>query len=86
MNQPITLADVVTNSELARRPFRAPDYQAESEALNMLAQTMAHSPENVLQKLVQVAQQLCRADSAGISLLETHDGEQVFRWEAWQAF
>jgi signal transduction histidine kinase len=82
MDQPFTLADVVTNSELARRPFRAPDYQAESEALTMLAQTMAHSPEDVLQKLVEVAQQLCRADTAGISLLETRNGEQVFRWEA----
>jgi signal transduction histidine kinase len=82
VDQPFTLADVVTNSELARRPFRAPDYQAESEALNMLAQTMAHSPEDVLQKLVKVAQQLCRADTAGISLLETHNGEQMFRWEA----
>src|SRR3954452_21484562 len=82
MDHPFTLADVVTNSELARRTFRAPDYQAESEALTILAQTMAHSPEDVLQKLVEVAQELCRADTAGISLLETHNGEQVFRWEA----
>ena len=82
MDQPFTLADVVTSAELARRSLRAPDYQAESEALNVLAQTMAHCPENVLQKLVEVARQLCHADSAGISLLETHNGEQVFRWEA----
>jgi signal transduction histidine kinase len=82
MDQPFTLTDVVTNSELARRSSRAPEYQAENQALEILAQTLAHSPERVLQKLVEVAQELCRADSAGISLLEEHGGEQVFRWEA----
>ncbi len=82
MDQPFTLGDVVTNSQLAGRPTRAPDYQAEIEAMNILAETLAHSPESVLQKLVEVAQELCRADSAGISLLEKHDGQQVFRWEA----
>jgi hypothetical protein len=70
-----TLADVVINSDLACRLSRAPDYQGENEALNILAQTLAHSPQNVLQKLVEVAQRLCRADSAGISLVEKHDGE-----------
>lgn len=82
MDQPFTLGDVVTNSELARRASREPDYQAENEAMNTLAQTLAHSPQSVLQKLVEVAQELCRADSAGISLLEKHGGEQWFRWEA----
>jgi signal transduction histidine kinase len=82
VDQPFTLADVVTNSQLARRPFRAPNYQAENDALNTLAVTLAHSPQTVLQKLVEIAQQLCQADSAGISLLENHTGEQVFRWEA----
>lgn len=82
MDQPFTLTDVVINSELACRGSRAPDHQAENEALNILAQTLAHSPETVLQKLVEVAQKLCRADSAGISLLEKHEGKQVFRWKA----
>jgi signal transduction histidine kinase len=82
MNQPFTIEDVLTNSEFARRPFRAPDHKAENEAMNSLAQTLAHCPQTLLQKLVEVAQELCRADSAGISLLEKQDGEQVFRWEA----
>jgi hypothetical protein len=82
MDQPFTLGDVVTNSQLARRSCRAPDYKAEIEAMNMIAERLAHSPQSVLQKLVEVAQELCRADSAGISLLEEHGGEQVFRWEA----
>jgi signal transduction histidine kinase len=82
MDQPFTLADVITNSELARRASREPDYQAENEAMTTLAETLAHCPQNLLQKLVEVAQELCRADSAGISLLEEHGGEDVFRWEA----
>jgi hypothetical protein len=82
MDQPLTLRDVVTNSQLAARPTRAANYEAEVEAMNMLAETLAHSPETLLQKLVEVAQELCRADSAGISLLENHGGEYVFRWEA----
>ena len=82
MDQPFTLGDVVTNSALARRPCRAPEYQAENEAMNILAQTLAHSPQTLLQKLVEVAQELCRADSAGVSLLEKHGGKEVFKWEA----
>jgi len=39
---------------------------------------MAANPRNMLQKLVEVAADLCGADTAGISLL---DGD-VFRWEA----
>ena len=82
MEQPFTLADVVTNSELGQRPSRAPNHQAENDALNTLAETLAHSPQTVLQKLVEVAQELCRAGTAGISLLENHGGQQVFRWQA----
>ena len=70
MDQPLTLGDVVTNSQLPCRACREPDYQAEIEVMNILPETLAHSPQSVLQKLVEVAQELCRADSAGISLLE----------------
>ena len=82
MDQLLSLGDVVTNSQLACRSCRAPDYQAEIDAMNILAETLAHSPQTLLQKLVEVAQELCRADSAGISLLEKQGGEDVFRWEA----
>lgn len=82
MNQPFTLEDVIINSELARRKSRAPDYKAERVALKVLAQTMANSPQSILQKLVEIALQLCHADTAGISLLENDGGDEVFRWEA----
>jgi signal transduction histidine kinase len=44
----------------------------------VLAAEMAEQPRNVLQKLVEIAVELCDADTAGVSLL---DGD-VFRWEA----
>ncbi len=39
---------------------------------------MAENPRNMLHKLVEIAVGLCRADTAGVSVL---DGD-VFRWEA----
>jgi two-component system, cell cycle sensor histidine kinase and response regulator CckA len=76
------LDSVIISSELARPPSRPPDYKAENSALMALARTMAESPQTILQELVETALQLGRADTAGISLLEKHDGAEVFRWEA----
>jgi signal transduction histidine kinase/FixJ family two-component response regulator len=73
-----TLEEVDIRSELQFRPHRAPDYAAEHGALAVLAVEMAENPRNMLQKLVEMALDLCQADTAGISLIE---GE-VFRWEA----
>ncbi|HET6892179.1 MAG TPA: hypothetical protein VFH31_13835, partial [Pyrinomonadaceae bacterium] len=80
--KPVTLDGVDIKAELTRRPCRLPDYEAENRALVLLAQEMAENPQNILQKLVEVAHELCRADTAGISLLERHNGEALFRWEA----
>jgi signal transduction histidine kinase len=79
---PFNLEDVVLNSELLHRPSRLPDYEAENSALEALAQTMVDSPQTILQKLVETAHRLCNAHTVGISLLEQHDGQEVFRWEA----
>lgn len=74
-----SLDDVLITAELARRPQREPDYKAESRALTALAQALASRPEQVLQKLAELAMELCRADSAGISVLEP-DGEDGTLW------
>src|SRR5687768_7012494 len=79
---PISVDEVVINSQLHSRSSRLPDYEAEENALIALAQTMADAPQTILQKLVETALQLCRADTAGISLLEKHGDAEVFRWEA----
>ena len=79
---PFRLEDVVLNSELLHRPSRPFDYEAENSALKALAQTMIDSPQTILQKLAETAHCLCHAHTAGISLLEEHDGQEVFRWKA----
>ena len=76
------LDEVVKTEELARRPSRQPDHAAESRALVALACEMADSPRTILQKLVDTALELCRAGSAGISILETEAGKEIFRWHA----
>jgi PAS domain S-box-containing protein len=77
-----SLDDVLITAELARRPARSPDYGAENRALTDLAEAMAESPQTILQKLVETALDLCRADSAGISILEPGGAAEVFRWHA----
>lgn len=72
-----TLSEVVITPELASRPRRGPDHARENRALGDLAQELSENPRNMLQRLTEIALDLCRADTAGISLLE---GE-VFRWE-----
>jgi signal transduction histidine kinase len=73
-----TFADVDIRHELRTRPRRSPNYEQENRALAVLAREMAANPRNMLHKLVEVAADLCDADTAGLSLLDA----DVFRWEA----
>ena len=47
-----------------------------------MAEAMVGSPQMILQKLAEAALYLCRADSAGISILEPGGAAGVFRWHA----
>src|SRR5579872_4732712 len=76
------LDDVIITPELARRPSRRPQHAAEKRALVDLAQAMADAPETLARRLVEAALKLCRAGSAGLSLLETGTDGEVFRWAA----
>jgi signal transduction histidine kinase len=76
----VPLESVLCTEELNRRPARKPNLEAVTGALVTLAQTLANSPERTLQQLVESALQLCIAHSAGISLLEEEDGQEIFRW------
>jgi signal transduction histidine kinase/ActR/RegA family two-component response regulator len=73
-----TLAEVDIRHELATRPPRRPDGESLDRALAALAVQMTENPRSMLQKLVEAALDLCKADTAGISLLEG----DVFRWES----
>lgn len=76
------LEAVLITEDLKRRPSREPDYKAENDAFEALAQGLADSPDGILHCLAEVALDLCEADSAGISLLVEKDGEQFFHWPA----
>jgi PAS domain S-box-containing protein len=78
----LDLRSMVSTAELARRPSRPPDHEAENKALIALARSMAVSPEGILQKLADTALTLCRAHSAGLSLLEEGDQKSNFHWRA----
>lgn len=73
-----TLEEVDIRAELDARPRRAPNYDAEDRAFGELAREVTENPPNMLQKLAEIAVDLCSADTAGISVL---DGD-VFRWVA----
>jgi signal transduction histidine kinase len=75
------VADVLITKELSSRIQRQPRFESESRALRTLARVACNSPEKLLDTLLGLAVELCRADSAGLSLLETTPaGDQVFRW------
>jgi PAS domain S-box-containing protein len=76
------LEPAVITEQLHQRAARSPDYAAENRALNALAQEMAEAPGNVIQKLVDMALELTGAGSAGLSVVESDGGEEVFRWRA----
>jgi hypothetical protein len=74
--------DVIVTSELTQRPSRRPDYRAELRAIKMLVSTMSETAHEFWRRLAETALQLCRAGTAGVSLLATESGEEVFRAEA----
>jgi PAS domain S-box-containing protein len=76
------LRSMLSTAELSRRPSRTPDHAGESQALIELARVMATSPDAILQKLAETALTLCRAHSAGLSVLEEGDQRSNFHWRA----
>lgn len=77
----VTLNDILITKELSRRAPRSPNWQAEAEAMRSLAAQMARDSQSLMQTLADTALELCRAGTAGVSLLETTpNGEEIFRW------
>ncbi len=78
---PVGLDDILITNRLSSRPQRLPRAISESKALRTLATVMANAPEKLVDTLLGFALELCDADSAGLSLLETTPtGEVIFRW------
>ena len=77
------LDEVLITHQLGSRERRAPDPARENDAIHALVRNFSAKPQRVLQLLVDVALDLCRAGSAGISVRErTGDGGELFRWAA----
>lgn len=74
----IPIAEAFITDELAKRASNGPDYLLEKLALQDLARHMSDHPVQVLPRLVQLAMDICGAQSAGISVLEPETAE--FRW------
>jgi GAF domain-containing protein len=78
--KPLVPLEVVTSTaELAWRSCRAPQYEAESQVLVELAGQMIRSPAGILEHLVKAVMRVCRGGSAGVSIIEEHQGEELFR-------
>ncbi|MBV9624643.1 MAG: PAS domain S-box protein [Acidobacteria bacterium] len=73
---------ILCTEELQRRPSRNPDYELESRTFVTLAQVLADAPDTVLQTLADTILHICRAGSAGVSLLTIDDGGKRFYWPA----
>ncbi len=82
ISMPVGASSVVITERLDRRPPRASDFAAENRALETLACAMAAQPAAVLRKIVGAVIELCRADSAGISIMEPRGDTEVFCWRA----
>ncbi len=78
----VPLEVVISTAELSWRSCRAPEYEAESQVLVELAGQMIRSPASILEHLVKAVMRLCRGGSAGVSLIEEHRGEALFRSHA----
>jgi len=81
-NGSVSLESILCTGELKRRPARSPDYEQESRALVALVEALAESPRTILQTLADTILHVCRAGSAGISLLSKEDGGKRFYWPA----
>jgi hypothetical protein len=82
MDTPVPLEAVITTIELNKRPSHSADHAAVNRTLVALIEEMVSSPRTILQRLVDTALDLCKAHSAGISLLEDEEGRKIFRWYA----
>lgn len=76
------LNEIVVTDVLWNRPSRPRQPEREVDVLLELGCLMAHQEQHaVLAKIAANALTLCKAESAGFSILETAaDGSEIFRW------
>jgi two-component sensor histidine kinase len=79
----LEVVDVLDDSAFLQRGSHVRDAAKQMEYMRRLAQAFAETPDSVLQELVNVAVDICGADSAGISI-QKHDenGALFYHWVA----
>lgn len=79
-------AEIVVTDLLWSRPSRPRDFEREIQVLRDLYRALFRDDRNaVLSRVAEYALALCKAESAGFSILETTaDGAEIFRWTATQ--
>jgi RNA polymerase sigma factor (sigma-70 family) len=76
-----TLESILITDQLFSRTCRQREPDLEAKYLQTLTQANSASPAQLIDRFLQVPLGLCRAGTAGLSLLETNAaGEQQFRW------
>jgi RNA polymerase sigma factor (sigma-70 family) len=79
VQEPATLENILITEQLLSRGFRQRRSHQEEESLHILAE--AATPDQLIDAFLRMPLDLCRAGTAGLSLLETTPKrEQVFRW------
>ena len=79
----LEVIDLAGDKDFARRGRPDHDSSAEMEGMHRLAAAFLERPETILQELVNVAVELCGADSAGISIERDDKTEKdYYRWIA----
>ncbi|MGH8218781.1 MAG: PAS domain-containing protein [Steroidobacteraceae bacterium] len=78
----VSLEGVIATRDLNARPSREPEHARENEMLLRLLEALAIAPDGILASLSGAALEACRAESAGISLLEPNAQDESFHWNA----
>jgi len=79
----MTEEDVLITAQLWQRSRKPVDFETENRILRDLARRLTQPIEIFLKHFIKIAQELCQAGTAGISLIEaTSGGEEVLRWVA----
>ena len=78
----VEIVSLLENPSFQSRPRHRREAAEREDGMRRLARVFADRPERILQELVDVARELCGADSAGVSVAEPGAEPPVFRWVA----
>ena len=81
----LEVIDLQSDLAFNKRPLRVRDFATQIEGMDRLARVFVERPDTILQELVDLAVELCGADSAGISMVrqeEKRSDDGYYEWVA----